>query len=610
MENNTENNNIADLPDLADLDLPDLPDLSDFPEFSDESDASSKPVNASGSINKTETKANTDGDLDFNLFPLKDKKAEPIKPEPTKSVNNTDLLAKPNPIPDSTKKANAAPVITKKTSPTPESAKKAESQAKPNLTPDTAKKAESQAKLNPSPNTAKKAESQSKPNLTPDTAKKADSQSKANPAPDTSKKAESQPKPNPASDTAKNTDSQQKTNPTPDSVKKAESQSKPNTTSDSAKKSNSVIPNKSKTLPNKTKAWTKTPAKKQYKTPTYNKPKKKKKFSCLKFLFILFSLVVSIAAIVGYVGYKGYDSFVLIDKTKNLILETPDEIKAKYTALMDLKYDDDNFPLYAKNFIPNEKLFEEISRIDTLVPRGKDLGNHFMEEKLSESIKSIIPQNIGDFRTQFAASIKQKMTEAKKKASPTYEESSDLPSSPDKTTFRNTVRYWNLLSRYYDNKRDYDTSLLMIHSVFYLTKDMLTNYSSSGFISSRLISFINYSIACDSLLSWANKAKLNSHKLSKAVAKDILDFVDNEESFSKIIIFCEKSNEEHMKLIFKYFEDGKLAAVEDTDEYKELIDFLYKKPIEFMDKPLYEMQKDLDEMENKITESSLKYDVT
>ena len=386
------------------------------------------------------------------------------------------------------------------------------------------------------------ANSQPKPNPAPATANKTDTQSKPNPAPDTAKKTDIQPKPNPAPDLAKKTDTQPKPSPTPDSAKKTDSQPKPNPASDSTKKNLSAISNKPKSsFPNKTKAWAKTPAKKQYKTPTYSKPKKKKKLSCLKILFILFLTVLCFASISGYVGYKGYESYKFIDKSRSLILNPPPEIKEKYTPNMVLKYDDDNFPLYARNFVPDKKLFEEISRIDTLVPRGKDLGNHFMEEKLTESIKSIIPQNIEEFRTQFASSIKQKMTETKKKSTPTYEESSDLPSSPERTTFRNTVRYWNLLSRYFDNKRDYDTSLLMVHSIFYLSKDFLTNYSSSGFISSRLISFINYSIACDSLLNWANKPKLNSHKLSKAVAKDILDFVDNEVAFTNLIKFEENS---------------------------------------------------------------------
>ncbi len=377
------------------------------------------------------------------------------------------------------------------------------------------------------------------------------------------------------------------------------------------KANNQVI--KKELSSSKTKTFSKSnvqhrPAAKQ---PSIYKPKKKKKSSCFKVFFILFFSFAVIGALSGYIVYKGYESYNLFEKTRKAVFHTPEELKSVLPEfLVHTKHDDENFPSYAKKFMPNPKLYEEISKIDTLVPRGKDLGNHFMEEKLYENLNTIIPENINDFKTQFIPAIKAKMNETKNQDRLSYNERKDMPDSPNTSAYRNSIRYWNLLSRYYDKKRDYDTSLLLIHSIFYVSNDLLNNYSSSGFFSARVIYLISNSLACDSILNWASKPRLNSQKLAKLVAKDILEFVDKQPKLSDNLKFEKEYFDNYMKIFFEKYENGIFAYVEETQEYKELLDFLYKEPEKFIDKPLYEIKKQLDEMNKKLDELYLQNDVS
>ncbi len=408
-----------------------------------------------------------------------------------------------------------------------------------------------------------------------------------NPIDSSSEKKEENQDNNPKSEEKSNKDSK------PDSEAKPEK--KPLGNLDQKPKSKPIF--KKKTLPK---------PKIQFNTNSIKRPKPKNKPNYLR--FILVSILVLV--VLGAFGYqKGQENYSLIEKTIKIAYNPPDSPDSNFARESSKYLDDFNFPEYAKKFMPDEKLYEEISRIDTLIPRGKNLGNSFLEDELYESIKGIIPDNIDEYKTVFAPIIKNKISEEKENKLISYADGASLPYTPKMNTFRNTLRYWNLVSRYYDQKRDYDTSLLIIHGIFYLSRDLITKYNSSGFFSRRLVYQICNSVACDSILKWASIPRLNSHKLSKTVAIDILDLVKNEYPFSQNLIYEQNYLEINTENFLKSIDKGKIASIIQSQEYKDMIDIYFKKPLEYIDKPLYELKNKFKEFEEETNNFSDEYNL-
>jgi hypothetical protein len=126
----------------------------------------------------------------------------------------------------------------------------------------------------------------------------------------------------------------------------------------------------------------------------------------------------------------------------------------------------------------------------------------------------------------------------------------------------------------------------------YLSRDVRTNYNNSGGLLMNLIGTAVNSKACDSIFVWASKPKPKCKEVSKAIAKDILDLVKNDYPFSKVIeyeyyMFCD---------MLKFFE-AKVSRIYSMFPIsigcnKALYE-LYKKPMTFYDKPIYEIKKDI-----------------
>lgn len=313
--------------------------------------------------------------------------------------------------------------------------------------------------------------------------------------------------------------------------------------------------------------------------------------------FIIASVIF---ILISYLVYRGFVVYYLIFEVKKLLKsQTADifEKDKKIKSIWKIKKDDNNFPEYAKKFVPDEKFSSYITDINNYIYGEKNIYDSYFQNKLLDKTKNIIPNNLFEYKYTLIPCIKNMMRIPKKNKQPTFEEYFKLPAINTKC-FSQSVTYWFALSRYFEVKnQDYETSLLLGLSIFYLSKDFISNYAHSFTALNRASCIGFYSKACDSILIWASKPKIQFGNLSKIVSKDILDFVKNEYSLSSLLENIKISNDIDLKMTFNYFSNRWLNNYPNSKSYKELIYILYEKPLNFIDKPIYEIENELAEME-------------
>ena len=304
-----------------------------------------------------------------------------------------------------------------------------------------------------------------------------------------------------------------------------------------------------------------------------------------------------ILLIIGYLAYRGFATYYLMTETGKMSKNSED-IFSTEKSIWNIKPDDNNFPEYAKKFVPDEKYQRDITDISNYIYKESDIYTSYFQNELINKTDKILPKNLLDYKSSLVSSIKKKMTDAKTTKQPSFNESFDLPAMPKGTLFIQTSRYWYALSRFFEVKnQDYETSLLLSLGIFYLSKDMITNYCHSFTTLNKAHSNSMNKYACDSILIWASKPKNQYGSLSKKVAKDILDFVKSEYSFSYFLENNRAAADADFKVIFKHFAKGWLKSFPNSRKYKNLMSLLYEKPQKFIDKPIYELEKELSEME-------------
>ena len=313
-------------------------------------------------------------------------------------------------------------------------------------------------------------------------------------------------------------------------------------------------------------------------------------------LLIILGVIFAIIALIAYKGYRTY--WLLTESGK--FFKNQEAVLSNVKGRWNTKSNDDNFPEYAKPYMPNESITRELTDISNFLYSNKnDIYSYYKQEELLKLIKNIIPNNLDRFKNQLVPIIKNKITQKKKNVALSFKESESYPAPAKNVSFRNCVLFWYSLSRFLEKKNDTETSLLLSHSIFYLAKDMITDNALCGTVFFRTTSLGFYEKACNSILIWASSPKPYNSDLSKIVAKDILDFVENEYSFSSNLKFEREIIEEQLNAVFKHFANGALSYYPNTNQYKEFFDILFDKPLKFIDKPIYEIENDIDNFEKE-----------
>jgi hypothetical protein len=301
-------------------------------------------------------------------------------------------------------------------------------------------------------------------------------------------------------------------------------------------------------------------------------------------------IIISVLAVlfIGFliVGYRLYSFYSLYKLMENI----PD---SDYKGRFFVKNNDDNFPDYLIQFMVDKDLKKKLYDLEKLLPEKDEIFDREAADKLVIAAEAEISSQTVDYFKQVVPIIKNKMKETKNSVLPSFRESENYPFSPEYSTMRHSVKYWSIMSRMLEHKKEYEASLLLSHAILYLIKDYQTIYIDSCSLVCRMIGISLADVACNSIMIWASRPKSQYTELSKEVAKDILDFVNNDYSLSNYI-----ENEQLMaeELVDYLIDKGHriFLGVRKSSSYKEMINLCYKEPMSFIDKPIFEIKKELE----------------
>lgn len=299
-------------------------------------------------------------------------------------------------------------------------------------------------------------------------------------------------------------------------------------------------------------------------------------------------VIISILAVIGviflFLGYRVFIALSFFKQSKSMNLDN-------YGRMM-IKDDDNNFPDYLIDFYPkNDDLIRNIGQFDKKRPHKEKLYDQNENKVFASGAEVAFSNNINDFKNLVSV-MKNKMKEQKKSVPPSIEESESFSAGPTFKTVRATAKYWFIMSRILEQKKDYEASLLTGLATLYLSKDLETNYINSGFLATKMICTSIIGIACDSMFVWASKPRPQCKELSKEVAKDILDFVKNDYPLSRNIEF-ECFIFDDMLRHFESKGSEVYAKLRKSSDYKYLLDTFYREPMKYCDKPLYELKEEI-----------------
>ena len=307
----------------------------------------------------------------------------------------------------------------------------------------------------------------------------------------------------------------------------------------------------------------------------------------MKKIKIIFWVIFIIVAILAFNFLRTFN--FLRDYKENL-----KDIKGQ----LNIKYNDDNFPKFAKDYVFSKTDIESLSE--------NMLYDLKSQEKIIEETKKILPENIKDYRTKLAPSILELMKQEKTNKYPTVEETENYPAPPQSRLIRATVYNWSNLSLLFSKEGDYKTSLLIAHGIFYLIREKLTSYAASGAMIDKMISNLYFKYASKAILVWASKPHPDCQELSKTVAKDILKLVEVDYPLKRNYEFDKYS----IDSILKHFSTKTSLVgnnVFNKSYYKEVIDFLINEPLklesELVSKNYYEVKDEYSKYSKKMKDA-------
>ena len=273
-----------------------------------------------------------------------------------------------------------------------------------------------------------------------------------------------------------------------------------------------------------------------------------------------------------------------------------------------LSYDDRNVSSYiTQNYYPTKETKELIKNTEPLFPTQKELFLPDSEKKIQPYIEEIVPNNLNKFVSSYIKyNIRNDIKETKDLKQQLAEY--DAYAHPLPITFETTkltAEYWYLLSRYLDNFGDSESSLLLSQGIFYLARKWEREYYYSMRALNKTQTFELCHIACNSILVWANKQRPDKSELSKKIAADILDLVKCEFPLTLNINYERHLFDEFFKNNdFKHFQSKACeflnTHVTISQSYFKVLDEVYKTPLAFIDKPIYELKNEFEDYNNKI----------
>lgn len=274
---------------------------------------------------------------------------------------------------------------------------------------------------------------------------------------------------------------------------------------------------------------------------------------------------------------------------------------------------DDSIPEFVKKLVPNDNesdIFDKLKNSFDIVSNysHKNIYDSSYKTDLLENIdKDLKDSNKIDFdrlESNLNEELKKLKTVQKNREQPSIEESKDFSTAPTYRTTRKYVHFWSILSRLYERNNKPDAALSLSQFSFYFIRDMETNYCNSCSLINKSVTNKFKEYTCDSILIWASTPKPESKNLSKSVSKDVLYFVKTEYPLTNAIKYEKTFATVGINALLKTIGWG-MQTYCDSDKVSNKLDNIYKEPLLYYDKPLYEI-KDKLKKSSEIFENSLK----
>ncbi len=153
---------------------------------------------------------------------------------------------------------------------------------------------------------------------------------------------------------------------------------------------------------------------------------------------------------------------------------------------------------------------------------------------LDEIFKDYIPSNINDFAAKLAPKFLPKIGYLKVSAPCSFEEAENLPPMPDLEKMEEIMFFWCYLSRYFAQKNDEDTSMLLAYAPITYAKDLETKYADCASVEAKRVSDSIVRAACMTIIYMSEKTNPNSRYI-RLIVNDLYTLLENEFPLSRCV---------------------------------------------------------------------------
>ena len=257
------------------------------------------------------------------------------------------------------------------------------------------------------------------------------------------------------------------------------------------------------------------------------------------------------------------------------------------------------FPEFARKFQPDKSLEKDLypfcARYGTLnkdiVKKDKFRLKEY-EEKYN-ALKAKVSANLDEYTNELIPEVTTFLNKEKDFVFPTFREKQKKDESQDIKDYRNLAEYWVMISKLFEEKNDYKSSLIIRYGIIYLWYDYERNYSNSL---DPLDEYYLVEIACNSIMQWASEPKSQLIELSKNISKDLIKLAANDYKFSQYL----ESRKDRIFAILEHYSNmgreyrSKVKGLEKFKPFNMAMAFLYDEPMKYIDKPYLEIKDKLE----------------
>lgn len=302
-------------------------------------------------------------------------------------------------------------------------------------------------------------------------------------------------------------------------------------------------------------------------------------------------IITIIVIIIAIKGFSLYNAFMYIRAISSMTLQ--------YGLKNYKKYNIKNFPNFAKNFRADDSLeMEWFSFYGQYIHSDNDPKHEERYKKALIKLEEEVPINLEEFKNILIPKITSMINSDKATSFPTFEDRKKIPANPKSKSLENTCKYWVYVSKYFEEKNDYESSILLRQGMFYLVRAHEVEFNENFY---PLTELSISDIACESIRKWASEPKPQHKELSRKIAKDIFDLVKTEYSISQKIEYEKKYCNDCIEYCINLnsYYSSFLKSIKNSGRLKKITDLTYDEPLTYINNPYYEIKDKLEKFTEK-----------